>query len=529
MGSIYNKQGARSENAALQTNRNGDVLSSSSTLPSSLGTITPLTPTASIGLLGTPWADGYFSGQVRANSLVANTLSADTVNATSFVGAMVPAGDLIPVVSATYDLGSTANKWKDIYFSGRAYGGGVTLTAQAQTQDIIPVANALYTLGNNATRFTDLYLSGNVVGASGLFSTMVSAPSVATGTTGTVSANIIAPSDGVDKTLGTSGNKWTTLYVSGDVSGATGSFTGLLSAPTISAGTTGTITADVIGPAAGSNQTLGTAINQWANIYSVAGTYSGTLTAALLKQNLPSITSGTQNVVMGNLAGAALTTGSFNVAIGERALSVGATTSNNTAIGTNALRNAVSASDSNTAIGMNAMYCAAGATPSLCVAIGPQAMSLNVTTAANTVAVGAYAGNLITSASGCTLVGTNAGQALTTGSYNSYFGFDITSANNVTGGSNTVLGANNAFTAVASDSCVLGASNSIGHTQCIVLGSSITTAAANRLYLGSATRALGTATTVGAAGGATALPATPTTYLIAYVNGTQYKIPLYDP
>jgi len=267
MGSIYNKQGARSENAALHTNRNGDVLSSSSTLPSSLGTITPLTPTASIGLLGTPWADGYFSGQVRANSLVANTLSADTVNATSFVGAMVPAGDLIPVVSAAYDLGSTANKWKDIYFSGRAYGGGVTLTAQAQTQDIIPVANALYTLGNNATRFTDLYLSGNVVGASGLFSTMISAPSVATGTTGTVSADIIAPSAGANKSLGTSPNPWTTLYLSGALTADTAALTTSLTVPTISCGTTGTISANLIAPSAGATMSLGTSGSVWKSVY----------------------------------------------------------------------------------------------------------------------------------------------------------------------------------------------------------------------------------------------------------------------
>jgi hypothetical protein len=36
-----------------------------------------------------------------------------------------------------------------------------------------------------------------------------------------------------------------------------------------------------------------------------------------------------------------------------------------------------------------------------------------------------------------------------------------------------------------------------------------------------------TQTTVGAAGGATALPATPTGYLVVTIDGTEYVVPYY--
>ena len=131
-------------------------------------------------------------------------------------------------------------------------------------------------------------------------------------------------------------------------------------------------------------------------------------------------------------------------------------------------------------------------------------------------------------ANGCAIrIGVNAGSLCTTNADNTMIGYGTTCA--ATGGSNTIVGSSSLISTPVNLNCVLGASNSVGHSNCIVLGTNITTAAASRLYLGSVAQPLGVATGVGAAGGATALPATPVTYLIAYVNGTQYKIPLYNP
>lgn len=192
--SVYNKLGSRSESGFVQANRNGDVITPAAVSSSSYPTLVPSSGSNNVGTVGSPWMNGYFSGQVQCNSISTTTVTATTVNATNFVGAIVPSGDFLPITNAAFDIGSTLTKWKDVYWSGIAYGGGLSLTAQALTRDIIPTTTNAYDIGSNAVRYKDAYLSG-------------------TATATDINANTIVPATGaLTKALGSIANQWTTVY-----------------------------------------------------------------------------------------------------------------------------------------------------------------------------------------------------------------------------------------------------------------------------------------------------------------------------
>ncbi len=188
-----------------------------------------------------------------------------------------------------------------------------------------------------------------------------------------------------------------------------------------------------------------------------------------------SLTTGAQNCVIGALAGQGLTTENGNTLVGYLSGQYASTGIENTLIGT---------------------QCGRG--------------SNGTSTFGRTTALGAFAGAALTTGSNNTLMGYATGLSATTSDSLALFGY-----------------MNNCAATGVSRSCALGSSNTINHSDCIVLGSSITTAAANALYLGSSTRALTTGTTSPSAGAAGALPATPAGYLTVYINGTARQMPYY--
>lgn len=202
------------------------------------------------------------------------------------------------------------------------------------------------------------------------------------------------------------------------------------------------------------------------------------------------MTSAVSNCLVGALAGNGLTVDAQTVAVGQQALEVGRGT-NCVAVGFRSLQNCVS--DSNTSIGAHAGKGVSGQS-----------------TFNQSVLLGYFAGTALTSGNGNTFIGYQTGQSATT-----------STANVLVGRSNDVAatGITHAYT--------LGVANVANHSECIILGTSITTVAANTIYLGSSTFPLTTSTTAPSAGGAGALPATPAGYLRVYVNGTLRQIPYY--
>jgi len=116
------------------------------------------------------------------------------------------------------------------------------------------------------------------------------------------------------------------------------------------------------------------------------------------------------------------------------------------------------------------------------------------------VGIGSEAGRSLTTGFDNVLLGKTAGTAITTG------------ANNVLIGSGTALDAD--------------------RNGCIVLGTLAVSSAAigtAHVSIGSTIVPIATSATVGAAGVAAALPATPASYLHLSINDTVYKIPMYLP
>ncbi len=175
------------------------------------------------------------------------------------------------------------------------------------------------------------------------------------------------------------------------------------------------------------------------------------------------ITTGVRNVFLGQQAGLNTETGGYNVFIGDR---TGLTNSSG---------------NYNTAINSRALY--------------------SLTSGVHNVAIGLDAGYDITTGDYNILLGRLAGADLTTGSYNVFVGYKSGEA--ATGQYNVALGFD---------------TETAGYDNCFVVGRAATATANNQVRFGSSTAGLGTVT-----------PETVTvdyTWVI-YVNGTQFKIPMY--
>lgn len=169
------------------------------------------------------------------------------------------------------------------------------------------------------------------------------------------------------------------------------------------------------------------------------------------------VTTGAENTFVGDRAGGRATTGSFNTALGHNAFGVGAgvevTGSNNTAIGCDAMRDVGATAFNNTCVGSNALRQATGAGNT---AVGLDALRVQAgandntavgqvagrnMTGSNNVFIGSKVANDATGGNGSnnTVIGYNAGKALTTGGTNTIVGNGV-GATLKTGSGNILIG-----------------------------------------------------------------------------------------
>jgi len=143
---------------------------------------------------------------------------------------------------------------------------------------------------------------------------------------------------------------------------------------------------------------------------------------------------GNNNVAIGKDAGTAITTGDGNVAVGYQSLDANTTADNNTAIGISAL-GANTTGSPNTAVGSSALT--NNTTASQNVGVGTNA-GLSTTTGGENTFVGWHSGYSNTTSTANTYLGRNAGGA-TTGAQNTFIG--TSSGGLVTSGAkNSILG-----------------------------------------------------------------------------------------
>lgn len=435
--SLYNKSGSRQQQNPVVTNRNGDVLTPDDAPTISFPTLLPQSPSNDVGSLGSPWRDGHFSGQVKGTSAaIVGSLTAGTVTASQFIGGLIPASDLLPLTTAQYNIGSAVNTWNNIYWSGIAFGGGLSLSAQATVRDILPATTALYSIGSNATRFQDGFFNGTV-------------------STGTCTASLFNIADGFTVRIGDAN---TSPADSGAVAiGASAgkNFAGSLAASTSTAVgyqalyTTAGANNTGVGCAAGYNIGPGAFDNIALGYNACMGNdsgFSGSYNVGISRNSNRSLTTGSENIAIGFNAGQQNTTGIGSVmigrnagatntvltqciAIGSSALQAGATSlSNNVAIGGSALTSCTASNvvavgfeagknqangPQNTYIGYQCGTGAAANTATANTGLGYQTLTA-ITTGASNVALGAFAGTALTSGANNVLCGYQAGLLLAT-------------------------------------------------------------------------------------------------------------------
>lgn len=117
-----------------------------------------------LGSSAKQWKDLYVDGIAFIDSASIDSAS---------IGVVV--SDLIPTQSGFMDLGSPANKWNNIHWNGFAYGQIVSLTGQLNvgtfaiiptasidtvSSSLIPLVDDTYDLGSSAKQWKDLYIDG---------------------------------------------------------------------------------------------------------------------------------------------------------------------------------------------------------------------------------------------------------------------------------------------------------------------------------------------------------------------------------
>src|SRR3990167_1524013 len=127
--------------------------------------IQPLNTTDELGDSSNRIANGYFT------ALDITELTATTATITG-----ISAGHLIPSVNNTYNIGSSALSWRNIYASSTVHAGGVTSTG-----NINPFANNSYDLGSDGLFWKRLNVADVFLGNTGILvltaSTMTAASS----------------------------------------------------------------------------------------------------------------------------------------------------------------------------------------------------------------------------------------------------------------------------------------------------------------------------------------------------------------
>lgn len=288
-------------------------------------------------------------------------------------------------------------------------------------------------------------------------------------------------------------------------------------------------------------------------------------------------TTGNDSTVLGAGAAKAQAGSVSNTVIGSKAAQANTSGTGNTVVGQDAALNTTSL-NYNVVVGAEAGQQLASAGG---VLIGYQAGKV-ATNGDRNVIVGYQAGISVTTADDCVLVGSNAGRLITTGTQNTMIG--SLAGYNQTGQTNCLIGYGAAFTATSGNGIIaigvnaLGSGASLGNNiiaigpntmmsvtgtnnigigsacgsnlttginniligansnvdanraGCIVIGGNAVTLASitePHLVLGSSSLPLATAATA-TAGSNGDVPAQVSTYLDLAINGTRYKIPLYN-
>jgi hypothetical protein len=123
--------------------------------------------------LGNPinkWKDIYLAGDLNVDG---NTILGDDVNNDELELNCQITSDILPKTTSTYDLGSTTNKWMNLWLSNNLNVDGNTIlgndvntnTTEFQSKidtDILPTTTATYDLGSSTFGWRDIYLETNV-------------------------------------------------------------------------------------------------------------------------------------------------------------------------------------------------------------------------------------------------------------------------------------------------------------------------------------------------------------------------------
>jgi hypothetical protein len=118
-----------------------------------------------LGSSGNEWKDLYVDGTAYIDTLSLASLANDiNISSISCSAQMLNvSGTIHPKTDNTYDLGTSALQWKDLYVDGIAYidqisgsgtAGDAYLTASVH---IVPGVNDVYTLGNQTNQFLEVF------------------------------------------------------------------------------------------------------------------------------------------------------------------------------------------------------------------------------------------------------------------------------------------------------------------------------------------------------------------------------------
>jgi len=186
--------------------------------------------------------------------------------------------------------------------------------------------------------------------------------------------------------------------------------------------------------------------------YSSGGPSPLTLVTDFGYQALSSLTSGTNNSAFGYKVLSSNTTGAGNTAMGHIALSSNATGNNNVAVGNTALQ--ITTAGGNTAVGAFAGEFISSGLFNTCIGDGACAASSgNPITGNSNTTLGHAAGTVLRAAAATnTLVGDSAASTITTGSRNLVLGANVGKTTLATGSNNILLGNSSSVDTPASSS-----------------------------------------------------------------------------
>ena len=169
------------------------------------------------------------SGSITAKG---NIILGDTTSDSVSLGAEI-SSSLVPDADNTYDLGSSAKKWKDLHIDGQAnidslvasasvitnaYIGAIVGDAGASdavtiytasigylSSSLIPTNDNLFNLGSSTKQWKDLYIDGAAA---------IDSASIDTASIGNITSNLI-PMPGATYALGTMANSWGSAHIHG--------------------------------------------------------------------------------------------------------------------------------------------------------------------------------------------------------------------------------------------------------------------------------------------------------------------------